>query len=159
MAAWDIGFEITALIRLDVRNPNDRLVFKLLFLQDNAMNLVVKNMNRSQILAYFNVMAITGKVTLPVESAYTDVVNRLLWAAKDGDRKVYELELIAKSKRSISYVKSETLPYSNRLEVHQPSAVAFMKLNDLKIVRMDPTLAVQDDNRRVTYYKAVFDGS
>jgi hypothetical protein len=159
MAEWDIGFEVTAIIRGDVRNPNDTLVFSLSTFLDPARFVQVEKMNRSQILAYFNVIAISGKVSLAIDASNIEVVTRLYWAVNEPDRKVYQLELVAKSKRSISVVKSETLPYASKMEVHQPSVVGFMKLTDLKIVDIHPFRVMLPDNRHTISYVATFDGT
>jgi len=156
MAEWDIGFEIIAVMRMDVRNPNDKLVFNVELLADSTRTNWVDTQNRSQILAYFNVMAIRGKVDIIIEEKYPEVLHRLMWAQSSG-KSVYELELLAKTKTSYS---SETDVNSyfqmKHSVVHRALTFAFTKLSDAKIVGVFPAL-IKDG--RTEHFLARFDAS
>ncbi|HYJ89710.1 MAG TPA: hypothetical protein VEV84_00245 [Pyrinomonadaceae bacterium] len=96
--------------------------------------------------------------TLCVEPGYIDAVNRLTWAVTEG-KSIYELELLAKTKRSYSVEQSKSFPYMATMEVHSPSVFAFVKLTDAKIIKMVPTQAITDSKSRVMYHQANFDAS
>jgi hypothetical protein len=152
MAEWDIGFEITAVVRMDVRNPNDKLVFKVWWLVDGPVNRGVAFLNRSQILAFFNVMAISGKVAIAIPESYSSVVHRLL-AGYTQRETAYDLELLAKTKQSASTETNGPLGLPH-LVIHSSQTVAFMKLSNAKIVGFHPSRAEKSGNMFLAHFDA-----